>query len=206
MNRIVILDVKSGNLRSLEKAFEYIGCEVEISNSKQAIDRADRIVLPGQGAYATCMHGIKEFKETLEENVLIQKKPFLGICVGMQIMTEYGVEHQKSQGLNWIGGKCSRFKKGHDKLCIPHMGWNRLNWKTNSNILKKSLQDIDYVYFAHSYICHDLDSSLIMAECEYGGNFTAVLAWKNCLAVQFHPEKSQEQGLHLLKIFSEWQT
>lgn len=204
MNRIVILDVKSGNLRSLEKAFEHIGCEVEINNSPQAIEKADRIVLPGQGAYATCMNGIKNFRDSLEKNVLKYQKPFLGICVGMQVMTTYGFEHQKSYGLDWVGGKSSDIDKGDKKLCIPHMGWNKLMWKNNSDIIN-DLKDIDYVYFAHSYVCYDIDKSIIAAECEYGNNFTAALVWKNCLAVQFHPEKSQEQGLHLLKVFSDWQ-
>ena len=207
-----ILDCGSGNLRSLAKAVERAGeshenLRVHIIRQPNDIADMERLLLPGVGAFGYTMEGLKNLREGLEDAVLAGKKPFLGICVGMQILMEWGYEHGRSPGLGWLQGSTRPLE--HQKgLRVPHMGWNELRVPANApHPFFKNVNDnlTRHVYFAHSYhVCLE-DESNLLATSEYGGTLTAVAGRNNILGVQFHPEKSQRVGLSLLRNFLDWQ-
>lgn len=207
-----ILDCGSGNLRSLAKAVERAGkshenLRVHIVKKSADIARMERLLLPGVGAFGYTMEGLKSLRSGLEDAVLVEKKPFLGICVGMQILTEWGYEHGRSQGLGWLRGTTRPLDPQKD-LRVPHMGWNELRVATNAP--HPIFDDLDnnsthHVYFAHSYHVYLEDESNLLATSEYGKTLAVVVGRDNILGVQFHPEKSQRAGLSLLRNFLDWQ-
>ena len=206
MKKITIVDYGSGNVLSAQKSFIKIAkdnnIEVDVLISKKLNDVKDstHVVLPGQGAFSTCMNGLKKTDgliDELSEFALIKKKPFLGICVGMQMLANMSVENGVHEGLGWIDGQIKLLPG--DNLKLPHMGWN-LVIPTNSKYNKLISTKNDY-YFVHSYYFECADKDNILAETKYGTNFASIVGKENIYGVQFHPEKSSSQGLNLLKEF-----
>ena len=206
MKKITIVDYGSGNVLSAQKSFiklakdNNIEVDVLISKKLNDVKNSTHIVLPGQGAFSTCMKGLKKTDgliDELSEFALIKKKPFLGICVGMQMLAKKSEENGDHEGLGWIDGQIKLLPG--DNLKLPHMGWNLViptNSKYNNLISTKN----DY-YFVHSYYFECADKDNILAETKYGTNFTSIVGKENIYGVQFHPEKSSSQGLNLLKEF-----
>ena len=206
MKKITIVDYGSGNVLSAQKSFVKIAkdnnieADVLISKKLNDVKNSTHIVLPGQGAFSTCMNGLKKTDgliDELSEFALIKKKPFLGICVGMQMLAKKSEENGDHEGLGWIDGQIKLLPG--DNLKLPHMGWNLViptNSKYNNLISTKN----DY-YFVHSYYFECANKDNILAETKYGTNFTSIVGKENIYGVQFHPEKSSSQGLNLLKEF-----
>ena len=206
MKKITIVDYGSGNVLSAQKSFiklakdNNIEVDVLISKKLNDVKNSTHIVLPGQGAFSTCMNGLKKTDgliDELSEFALIKKKPFLGICVGMQMLANMSEENGDHEGLGWIDGQIKLLPG--DNLKLPHMGWNLViptNSKYNNLISTKN----DY-YFVHSYYFECADKDNILAETKYGTNFASIVGKENIYGVQFHPEKSSSQGLNLLKEF-----
>jgi len=205
MKKITIIDYGSGNVLSAQKSFVKIANEnniiskVIISNNVNEIKDSTHIVLPGQGAFSTCMTGLKNIKGLIDElynHAINKKKPFLGICVGMQMLANKSEEKGLHQGLGWIEGKIKKLPDTNLKM--PHMGWNIVKPVTNNNNLIKKPDDY---YFVHSYYFECAQKENILAETQYGINFSSIVAKENIYGVQFHPEKSSSQGLNLIKKF-----
>jgi glutamine amidotransferase len=207
--QVAIVDYGAGNLRSAEKALaEAAGdsAHVIVTADPEAIRKADRVVLPGVGAFADCKRGLDALPgmvEALEETVLKAGKPFLGICVGMQLMASVGVEFGTHKGLDWIKGKVVALDPADRSLRIPQMGWNDLTLNARHPALA-SLGGGEHAYFVHSYHFIAERPADVLATVEYGGPVTAVIGRDNLLGVQFHPEKSQQVGLNLLASFLKW--
>lgn len=198
---IVIIDYGMGNLRSVQKAFERVGFAAKISSNPNDLMKADKVVLPGVGAFHACMENLKKSNliEPIRE-VIRQKKPFLGICMGLQVLFEEGEEFGKHPGLGILRGKVIRFKLPKTYK-IPHMGWNRIRKKNRIDILEE-IEDNSYFYFVHSYYVVPEDEKIIATTTDYGKDFVSSIISDNIFACQFHPEKSQAVGLKLLKKFS----
>ena len=211
--KVVIIDYGSSNLLSAIKAFE-LGAElaglrskVIVTNNSSDLKLAKHIVLPGVGAYADCRNGLSSLdgmEEELKEHVLIKKIPFLGICVGMQLMATIGREHKITKGLGWIPGEVVEIEPSEPKLKIPHMGWNNLTVNDPGHPLLKNIANDPHFYFVHSYIFKPDELSDVIATIEYGGTFTAIIGRENFVGTQFHPEKSQINGLRLISNFLNW--
>lgn len=213
--RLVIIDYGSGNLHSAAKAFERAAresnanAEIKVTSDVAALRDADRVVLPGVGAFGDCKAGLEAVPglvETLHETVTAKARPFLGICVGMQLFAGIGREFKDTEGLNWIGGEVTAIKPRDAALKIPHMGWNTLT-VTRSHPLLDGIATGDgglHAYFVHSYHFQPNDTSAIVATTNYGGAVTAMVAQDNMAGTQFHPEKSQTLGLKLLANFLHW--
>ena len=212
---VAIVDYGSGNLHSAAKAFERAARKavpekpIAVTSDPDAIIRADRIVLPGVGAFADCRRGLDEIPgmvDALEQSVRKNGRPFFGICVGMQLMAERGREYQVTPGLGWIAGEVDRIAPSNPDLKIPHMGWNTLN------VLKAHplLADIPvgrnglHAYFVHSYELKTANRDDLVAQADYGGPLTAIVGRDNMVGTQFHPEKSQRLGLALIANFLKW--
>ena len=209
---IVVIDYGSGNLKSASKALENAASNIN-SNSKivvtsdpKIIKKADKIVLPGQGSFRDCYLGIKKISglnETLNEFVLEKKKPILGICVGMQLFAKTGYESQETKGFGWIDAEVRKISNMNNKIKIPHMGWNELEFKKDyflfSNIKNKS-----HFYFIHSYEFVTKQKGCVVATVNYGNSIIATVAKENIIGTQFHPEKSQKNGLIILENFLNW--
>jgi len=206
---VAIVDYGAGNLRSAEKALAEAAKEsarVVVTSDPDAVRKADRIVLPGVGAFADCKRGLDALPgmvEALEEVVLTQGKPFLGICVGMQLMASVGVEFGEHKGLDWIKGKVVVLDPADRSLRIPQMGWNNLDLKRAHPALADTKAG-DHAYFVHSYHLVAERPQDVIATVDYGGPVTAIIGRDNLLGVQFHPEKSQHMGLTLLARFLKW--
>lgn len=204
---IAIIDYGMGNLRSVQKGFEKIGSEAVISNDPQIVLDADRIVLPGVGAFRDCMHNLEQggFVEPILK-VIAAGKPFLGICVGMQLLFTDSVEFGLYRGLDVIPGHVLRFPDqmtvAGEKLKVPQMGWNQLSFKRRPPVFE-GIEDDCNVYFVHSYYVKPDDSSVIATTTDYGFEFCSSVWKDNVVATQFHPEKSQAVGLRILKNFAE---
>ncbi len=205
--KAVIIDYGSGNLHSAKKAFVKAMSEVHaqgsvlVSNNPKDLDTATHIILPGVGAFADCMSGLKAVSgmiEKLEEQVLKNKKPFLGICVGMQMLAEKGFEDGEHKGLGWLKGSVRKIP-AKQSLRIPQMGWNNLKMNKKSKLLNGINENSD-VYFVHSYHM-ETGVENIAATTEYGSDITAAVEKENIYGVQFHPEKSQKNGLKLISNF-----
>lgn len=201
---VVLIDYGSGNLHSAAKALEReakpLGLSVKVTYEAEDVAEASHIVLPGVGAFADCyagLHGLPGMCETLETAVWKQKKPFLGICVGMQLLAEKGYENGVHSGLGWLKGKVEAIRPADKTLKIPHMGWNALEIR-QKHPLFDGVKSGEHMYFVHSY--HFLGDD-IAATVDYGGKVTAAVARDNIMGVQFHPEKSQQAGLRLLSNF-----
>lgn len=205
---LAIIDYGFGNIRSVHKALLSAGADnVIITNDINIIKKADKIVLPGVGAFAQCMGGIlaiNGLKETLEARVLKDGVPFLGICVGMQLLADCGVEFETTKGLGWISGIVNRLEPQNHDLKIPQMGWNEVTPNNNKIFDKAWGGAAKDVYFVHSFAYRAENQSDIAAYCEYGADkFAASVAKDNIFGVQFHPEKSQKAGLKLLNAWLE---
>jgi glutamine amidotransferase len=190
-----------GNLVSLKKAFSKLGFQAAISNNKIEIENADILVLPGVGHFSNTMENIKKLNilEVLNVQVLEKKKPILGICLGMQLLSEYS-EEGDAKGLGWIKGKTKKFQLDTSRYKIPHIGWNTLEICQNNYFLKDTT-DKDQFYFVHSYYVDCDNPNDVAAFSEYGKNFTAAIRKENIYGTQFHPEKSHDQGLKIIKAF-----
>ncbi len=198
---ITVIDYGSGNLRSVEKGFLKVGFNVKVTNRPEDVQKAEAIVLPGVGAFKDCMQELSNLEMT---DVLVEaiKKgtPYLGICLGLQVLFSESVEFGSCKGLDIFKGKVVKFKS--DKLKIPQMGWNQLNIK-NSSPLFNEIPDKSYFYFVHSYYVVPDDEGIISTTTDYGVEFTSSVCKDNVYAVQFHPEKSQALGLQMLRNFGE---
>ena len=209
---VAIVDYGSGNLRSAAKAFERAAREtgvddrVVVTSDPREVAAADRIVLPGVGAFADCragLYGVPDMVGTLQREVIERGKPFLGICVGMQLMATRGVEYGIHAGLDWIAGDVVRIEAGADHLKIPHMGWNEL-FDLRPHALLAGLKERDHAYFVHSFQLRVADDKTLLATTSYGGPITAIVGRDNLAGTQFHPEKSQATGLRLIGNFLRW--
>ncbi|HEY2962837.1 MAG TPA: imidazole glycerol phosphate synthase subunit HisH [Pyrinomonadaceae bacterium] len=199
MNQIAIIDYGVGNLRSVEKAFAAMGCEAVVSDDESVLRAAERLVLPGVGAFGACMKALtaRGFHELVRERVA-EGTPLLGVCVGMQLLFEESDEFGSTHGLGLIRGRVRRFS---DELVVPHVGWNRIN-QVREHPLFAEVADGSFFYFVHSYYCEPVDERIVTGETDYGVNYASVVAKGNICGVQFHPEKSQESGLRLLSNFA----
>ena len=210
----IVIDYGSGNLLSVAKALERAGREAEIngtvtvSQETGAVDRADHIVLPGVGAFGDCANGLRtlpKMVDALERNIRQKKKPFLGICVGMQLMADRGLEHGRHEGLGWIQGVVRPLAPLKSELKIPHMGWNVFQTTpASSHPVLSNFIGPTHAYFVHSYSIHCRNNTDVLATSDYGGQFPAVVGRDNMIGTQFHPEKSQTAGLKLLHNFLRW--
>ena len=197
---IAIVNYGMGNLRSVQKAFETVGYEAIVTYEKEQIKSANAIVIPGVGAFYDAMNNLKNLglDDVIAEEIKTGK-PFLGICLGMQVLFSYGYEVEKSEGLNIISGDIVKIPEGNK---IPHMGWNSLDIKRESSILK-GVESGDYFYFVHSYYARPQRPEVVVATTEYGIEVPAVVQKDNIIGIQFHPEKSSNTGLKILKNFGE---
>ena len=193
---ITIIDYKSGNIKSISNGFRKIGVQFQITDDPQVISDSDYLVLPGVGAFGSAMNNLEKFRDVIIEHVN-DDKPFLGICLGQQVLLTESEESKDIKGLNLFKGKVVKFK---NNVKIPHMGWNKLKVVKNSPILKNT--DGKYFYFVHSYYAIPEDENIISAVCDYGGEITASLSSNNLFSTQFHPEKSGKIGLKILKNFT----
>jgi len=202
---ITIIDYGSGNILSAKQSFarvinkENIDADVCISGNPDIIKNSTHIVLPGQGAFETCINGLKQIPGMIDELnnfVVVKKKPFFGICVGMQLLANNSLENGDHRGLGWIDGTIEKLP--NENLKMPHMGWNSIR-VLNKN-LKINLKETDY-YFVHSYYFNCKNKDNIMAETNYGINFPSIVNKENIYGLQFHPEKSSDQGLDIIKSF-----
>lgn len=210
---VAIVDYGSGNLRSAAKAFERavreagLDAEVRVSADPADILRAGHVVLPGVGAFADCRRGLDAVPgmvEALRQAVLERRRPFLGICVGMQLLADVGREHGDHQGLGWIRGEVARITPADPALKIPHMGWNELILARPNHPLLTGIGDGAHAYFVHSYAFACAEDADVLARVDYGGPITAIIGRDNIAGTQFHPEKSQALGLRLIANFLGW--
>ncbi len=212
---VAIVDYGSGNLHSVAKAFERAVREsgtaqpVAVTSDPAVVRNADRIVLPGVGAFADCRRGLDDvtgMMEALDEGVRRKGRPFLGICVGMQLMAERGREYTVTDGMGWIRGEVCRINPGDPALKIPHMGWNTIEVHRPHPLLEGIPLGADglHAYFVHSFHLKVADPADLVADCDYGGPVTALVGRDNYAGTQFHPEKSQRLGLALIANFLKW--
>ncbi|MEZ5852685.1 MAG: imidazole glycerol phosphate synthase subunit HisH [Hyphomicrobiaceae bacterium] len=215
MQTVAIIDYGSGNLHSAAKAFERaatdsgIAAKILVTSDAKDVEQADRVVLPGVGAFADCKRGLDAvpgMRQALEKVVHYEGRPFLGICVGMQLMADRGLEHEVTEGLGWIPGEVRALQPGDPSLKIPHMGWNTLYQRRPHALLDGLPTGPDglHAYFVHSYQLYPDDRDLVIAETDYGGPVTAIVGRDNFAGTQFHPEKSQKLGLGLIANFLSW--
>lgn len=204
---IAIIDYGMGNKHSIYNALKYIGADACISSDADEIGKAERIILPGVGAFGAAMENLRQSQliEILNEEVIEKGKLFLGICLGMQLLAEKGTEKGVFQGLGWISGETVKLQPENAGLKLPHVGWNDIDIVKES-VLFKGLKKERAFYFVHSYAMQLKDSQDLIAEGDYGVKFTAAVQKDNIFATQFHPEKSQKNGLIVLENFVNWRT
>jgi len=212
---VAIVDYGSGNLHSAHKALERAAresgtsAEIRLTSDPEDVRRAERIVLPGVGAFADCRRGLDAVGgmiEVLNEAVIEKGKPFLGICVGMQLMATRGLEHQVTNGFDWISGDVVAIEPADKTLKIPHMGWNTLSVRRDHKLLDGIATGENglHAYFVHSFHLKPSSADLLIAETDHGGALTAIVGRANLIGTQFHPEKSRTLGLALLRNFLQW--
>lgn len=205
-SKVVIIDYGSGNLQSVYNAIESVkpdNCQVKISNNSQDLKFATHIILPGVGAFGNCIAGLSAIDGMIEElknQVLVNKKPFLGICVGMQLLADFGFEYGKHAGLGFIAGSVVEIDNQESSLKVPHVGWNDIQIKKSHPILKE-IKDGEDFYFVHSFYFAPQNKEDVIAIVSYGSELTAIIGKDNIVATQFHPEKSSNAGLKLLQNF-----
>ena len=206
-----IVDYESGNLHSAEKAFQRMAREtgageVIVTSDPDAVRRADRVVLPGDGAFPACRKELFDHRglfEAIEEAVITGGKPFMGICIGMQMLASRGLEYEETPGFDWIGGQVEKISPSDTSLKVPHMGWNDLVID-NPHAVLEGIDTGDHAYFVHSYHFKVADPAHLIAHCDYAGPITAIVGRDNIVGTQFHPEKSQENGLRIIGNFLNW--
>lgn len=211
MQTVALIDYGSGNLRSAEKALREaarrhgIDADIVVTADPAIVAAADRVVLPGVGAFASCRAGLDAsgVYDAMNEAVHGKGAPFLGICVGHQLLASEGLEFGVTPGLDWIGGQVKKLEPNDPALTIPHMGWNAIAF-ARDHALFKGVEDGAHMYFANSFALTPADPADVLATTDHGGPFTAAVAKGNVAGVQFHPEKSQAAGLALLANFLEW--
>jgi len=210
---VAIIDYGSGNLRSAAKAFERMVREtgredqILVTSDADAVRAASHVVLPGVGAFADCRRGlyaVDGMVEALGDVVIRDRRPFLGICVGMQLMATVGREHGDHAGLDWVKGEIVPLTPNDPTLKVPHMGWNDLQLKAGSHPVLTGIAEGDHAYFVHSYHLQAENPSEVLATVDYGGPVTAIVGRDNLIGTQFHPEKSQQVGLRLIANFLNW--
>lgn len=199
---ITIIDYDMGNVSSVYNALKALGCEVQVSRKSEDIKNGHQIILPGVGAFAEGMKNLSSLGliEPLHEEVMVKKKPFLGICLGMQLLAEDGYEGGYHEGLGWLPATVKRLDIQNGNLRLPHMGWDDVSVKPDSLLFGDIKGDFNF-YFVHSYHLVCDDPATIEATCDYGVTFTATIRKDNIFATQFHPEKSHKNGLQLLRNF-----
>jgi imidazole glycerol-phosphate synthase subunit HisH len=212
---VVIIDYGSGNLRSAAKAFERVISDenlpfgVAVSADPETLNKAAKIVLPGQGAFGDCMNGLSSIPgmvDALNNNVIKKGKPFFGICVGMQLMASRGLEMGTHTGLGWIPGDVVLMTLANKNYKIPHMGWNELHISQSgkNHFVLRNTKNADHYYFVHSYMFKCENTQHVLGNTEYGGIVPAIVGKDNMIGTQFHPEKSQQNGLGLISGFLNW--
>lgn len=199
---IAIIDYGSGNLKSIRNGFQKIDAEVLVTRDKNELEKADALILPGVGAFGTAMVNLRKYEDIIHQHVR-EDKPFLGVCLGLQVLFSESEESPGVKGLDVFSGKVVRFPETlrNDNLKIPHMGWNNLKIRRESPLLKGI--GSDYMYFVHSYYVQPDDEEVVIATVDYGVEVPAVVGRDNIFATQFHPEKSGAFGLEILKNFLE---
>jgi len=199
MTQVAIIDYGVGNLRSVEKAFAATGCAAVVSSDENVLHKAERLVLPGVGAFGACMNALTErgFDDLVRERVAAGT-PLLGVCVGMQMLFEESEEFGTTRGLGFLPGRVRRFS---DELVVPQVGWNQIRQRVPHPMFE-GIQDSSFFYFVHSYYCEPVEGKVILGETDYGAAYASVVAHENLCGVQFHPEKSQAAGLRLLSNFA----
>ena len=209
---VSIVDYGTGNLNSVSKALEAAAAQnnktinIKISNKPKDILNSDRIILPGQGSYRQCALGVKKISglwDSLNEFVLVKKKPIFGICVGMQLFSEQGHEEQITEGFGWIKGSVKKIKLKNKNLKLPHMGWNEVN-VIKKNDLFVGINNLSHFYFVHSFAFEAKDEKDVICTTDYEKPLIAGLLKENIFGTQFHPEKSQNNGIKLLSNFLNW--
>jgi len=210
---ISVIDYGSGNLKSAAKALETAANNINssqkpvVTSDPKIIKKSDKIVLPGQGSFRDCFLGIQKIpglNEALNEFVLVKKKPIFGICVGMQLFAKTGYESQQTKGFGWIDGEVRKINNINKTLKLPHMGWNQIEFKKNFNFFS-NLKINSHMYFIHSYELIVNQKDCVVATANYGNKITAAIAKDNIFGTQFHPEKSQKNGLIILENFLKWE-
>jgi glutamine amidotransferase len=209
---VSIVDYGTGNLNSVSKALEAAAINInkklniKISNNPKDILDSDKIILPGQGSYRQCVLGLKNISglwDSINEFVLNKKKPIFGICVGMQLFSDQGFEEEVTKGFGWIKGSVKKIQLNNKNLKLPHMGWNEVNIVKKNNLFK-NIKNLSHFYFVHSYAFEAENIENIVCTTDYEKPITAALMKENIFGTQFHPEKSQENGIRLLSNFLNW--
>jgi len=209
---IVVIDYGSGNLKSVAKALEAAAnslnksTKIEVTSDPKIIKQSDKIVLPGQGSFRDCYLGLQKINglsEILNEFVLVKKNPILGICVGMQLFAKTGYESQETKGFGWIDANVRKINNMNKKLKLPHMGWNEIEFKKDS-FLFANIKNKSHVYFIHSYEFTTKQKDCVTATTNYGNSIVVSIEKENIIGTQFHPEKSQKNGLVILENFLNW--
>ena len=210
---IAIIDYGSGNLRSAAKALEVANksintsSKIVVTSDPEVIKKSNKIILPGQGSFRDCYLGIKKINgliDTLNDFVLVKKKPIFGICVGMQLFAKIGYESEETKGFGWIDGVVKKINNINKTLKLPHMGWNQIEFKKDF-LLFSGIENKSHMYFVHSYEFLTKEKNCIVATTNYGNSIIVAVAKDNIFGTQFHPEKSQKNGLKLLENFLKWE-
>ena len=203
---VTIVDYNSGNISSVINSFKEVAkvkVNIEVTSDLKKIKSSDKVVLPGQGSFKSCidaLNNIKGLVDALNDFVISDKKPLLGICVGLQMFADIGYEETETKGLGWISGKVSKIDNQNDKFKLPHIGWNQLNIVKNSKIFK-GIENNSHMYFVHSYEFVPADKNVITATTDYSSNIVCSVEKENIYGTQFHPEKSDKMGLQIIENF-----
>ena len=203
---LTIVDYKSGNISSVINSFEEVAkdkVKIEVTSDLNKIKSSDKVVLPGQGSFKSCVDGLNNINglvDTLNEFAITNNKPLLGICVGLQMFADIGYEETKTKGLGWISGKVSKIDNQNGKYKLPHIGWNQINILKKSRIFK-DIENNSHMYFVHSYEFIPVDKSVISATTNYASNIVCSVEKENIFGTQFHPEKSDKIGLKIINNF-----
>ncbi len=203
---IAIVDYKSGNISSVINSFHEVAkdkVKIEVTSDIKKIKSSDKVVLPGQGSFKSCVDGLKNINglvDTLNEFTINNKKPLFGICVGLQMFADTGYEETETKGLGWISGEVSKIDNQNGKYKLPHIGWNQINIVKNSKIFK-NIENNSHMYFVHSYEFIPEDKNVISATTDYSSNIVCAVEKENIFGTQFHPEKSDKMGLEIINNF-----
>ena len=206
---IAIIDYESGNISSVINSFKSVSkktnsdIKIEVTSDLKKISNSDKVILPGQGSFKECMTSllkINNLRETLEDFVITKKKPLFGICVGMQMFADVGLEEEETKGFGWIGGKVSKIDNKNNKFKLPHMGWNEISIKKKSNLFK-NINDKSHMYFVHSFEFLPNEEQYVTSTINYSKEIVSSLEKDNIFGTQFHPEKSDKDGLKIIENF-----